>query len=137
MLMSTVLALFTATASTTTNTSNLALADTPQKLVQEKFCVSCEAISHVFSFQQQPRIVTGPALASGSPAIMVYPDKKGSEEAISHVFSFQQQPRIVTGPALASGSPAIMVYPDKKGSDSSSSTATPPSSTTSTAEGSS
>ncbi|MGC1927863.1 MAG: hypothetical protein WA667_02725 [Candidatus Nitrosopolaris sp.] len=83
MLMLTVLALLTATAATTTTTSNLALADNPQKLVEEKLCantVLCEdIIGHVSSFQQQPRIATGPAFAGGSTVTMVYADKKGSD----------------------------------------------------------
>jgi hypothetical protein len=83
MLILTVLALLSSTAANITITSNIALADIHQKLVQVKFCVSCEAISHVFSFQQQPQISTGPAFASGSPATMVYADKKGSDSSSS------------------------------------------------------
>lgn len=82
MLMSTVLTLLTATAATTTLTSNLALADI-QKLVQEKFCVLCGGISHIFSFQQQPPIFSGPGPASGSPATVVYHDKKSSDSSSS------------------------------------------------------
>jgi hypothetical protein len=83
MLILTVLALLSSTAANIAITSNIALADIHQKLVQVKFCVSCEAISHVFSFQQQPQISTGPAFASGSPATMVYADKKGSDSSSS------------------------------------------------------
>jgi hypothetical protein len=80
--MLTVFALLTATAATTTITSYLALAHA-QQLVQQKFCVLCETISHVFTFQQQPRTAIGPAFASGSPATMVYADKRGSDSSSS------------------------------------------------------
>ncbi|MGB8936624.1 MAG: hypothetical protein WCC17_16145 [Candidatus Nitrosopolaris sp.] len=83
MVVLTVLTLLSSTAATTTITSNMALADIPQKLVEEKFCVSCDAISHVFSFQQQPRYATGSAFAGGLPATMGYADKKGSDSSSS------------------------------------------------------